>query len=127
MGKGVCGWRSFQAGSRRWTGAGSAIERLHGLRAEDLRRLYDQGDPKAIDAFRGLVARCGRLLANLATLIDPDLIVVGGGLSQLGPWFLDPLQQEVRTQAYSLAREVPLVSARWGEEAGVRGLLELRR
>ena len=105
--------------------AGSAVERLFGIRAEDLKRLYDEGDPRAQEAFQHLVARCGRLCANIATVVDPDLIVVGGGLSQLGPWFLDSLQAQIRTQAYSLSKDVPLVPAHWGDEAGVRGVLGL--
>ena len=105
--------------------AGSAVERLFGIRAEDLRTLHNQGDPRAQEAFQHLVTRCGRLMANVATLVDPDIIVIGGGLSQLGPWLLDALQVQIRAQAYSLSREVKLVPARWGDEAGVRGVLGL--
>jgi len=108
-----------------WRGAGPALERLFGVPAETLRRRFDEGDPQALLAFEHLVTVCGRLLANVGTLIDPELIVIGGGLAQLGPWLLDALQERVRTEAYSLARSVRLVPARWSTEAGVRGLLSL--
>lgn len=105
--------------------SGSALLSRYGIKAEHLRARCDAGEATALEAFDLLVTRVGRLLANLATLIDPDLIVVGGGLSQLGPWFLDPLAQTVRSEAYSLASQTPLVAARWSDDAGVRGLLDL--
>ena len=127
--RGVAGeWgemRDDQGQTVEKSAAGSAVQRLFGIRAEDLHWLHDQGDSRAQEAFQHLVSRCGRLLANVATLIDPDLIVVGGGLSQLGSWFLDRLQEEIRAQAYSISRETKLVPARWGDEAGVRGVLGL--
>jgi len=104
--------------------AGSVVSRKFGFPAEELRQRYDAGEPRAVEAFDHLVSRAGRLVGNMATIIDPDLIVVGGGLSQLGPWFLGALQERVRAEAYSLARQVPLVPAHWAGEAGVRGVLE---
>jgi predicted NBD/HSP70 family sugar kinase len=105
--------------------SGSALAARFGLRAEDLRSRCEAQDPRALEAYEFLIARAGRLLANLATLVDPDLIVVGGGLSKLGPWFLDPLAERIRLEAYSLASQTPLVPAYWSEDAGIRGLLGL--
>jgi glucokinase len=105
--------------------SGSGLTRNFGIRPEDLRALWEQGDVNARRAFDDLVRHAGRLLANLATLLDPERIVVGGGLSQLGPWFLDHLSQQVAATAYSLAKETPLVLARWADDAGLRGLLAM--
>lgn len=106
-------------------GGGLGLSRLFGFPAEELRSRFDKGDPRAAEAYHHLVAITGRLLANLATLIDPEVVVVGGGLSRLGPWYLDALQDWVRDEAYSLAKGVPLVPAHWSGEAGVRGMLAL--
>jgi len=105
--------------------SGSGLLRQYGIRAEELRALWNQGDGNARRAFDDLVEHAGRLLANLATLLDPERIVVGGGLSQLGPWFLDRLSAKVVESAYSLAKRTPLVPARWADDAGLRGLLAL--
>lgn len=117
--------RDETGGTHERNASGSALLAKFGMRAEDLRGRYEQGEPRALEAFHHLASRIGRLLANVAPLIDPDLIVVGGGLSQLGPWLLDPLAQTIRVEAHSLAAETPLVTARWSEDAGVRGLLDL--
>jgi glucokinase len=105
--------------------SGSGVTRNFGVRPEELHALWDLGDANARQAFDDLVAHAGRLLANLATLLDPERIVVGGGLSALGPWLLDRLSHEVASSAYSLAKRTPLVAARWSEDAGLRGLLAL--
>ena len=117
--------RDETGGTNERRASGSALAAQFGLRAEDLRSLCEAGDPRALEAYTLLVTRIGRLLANLATLVDPDLIVVGGGLSKLGPWFLDPLADTIRRESYSLASQTPLEAAHWSEDAGVRGLLDL--
>lgn len=106
-------------------GGGRGFAQRFGFPTEELKARFDAGEPLALEAYQHLVSITGRLLANVATLLDPDLIVVGGGLSRLGPWYLDALQDRIRQEAYSLARQVPLVPARWGGEAGVRGMLAL--
>lgn len=106
-------------------GGGLGFQKRWGFGSEDLRTRFDNGDEIARQAFGSLVSYTGRLLANLATLVDPEVIIVGGGLARLGPWFLEALQARISAEAYSLAREVPLVPARWAGEAGVRGLLGL--
>lgn len=107
--------------------AGPAVERLFGIRTEELRGRWEAGDPAARKAFDHLVGNLGLLLANLTTLLDPGLIVVGGGVANLGRFLLDPLEEEVRRQAYSLSRQVRLVQAYWMGEAGVRGMMALTR
>jgi len=107
--------------------AGPALPRLFGVNPEDLRARFEAGDPVARDAFDHLVTRLGLVLANLATVLDPGLIIMGGGVSQMGSFLLEPLEQEIRRQAYSLSRGVRLVQSRWMGEAGVRGIAALTR
>lgn len=124
-----------ELGETRWpdgetaetSAAGPALPRLFGVRPEELQARCEAGDPAARAAFDHLVRRLGLLLANLTTVLDPGLIVLGGGVSQLGAFLLEPLEQEVRRQAYSLSRGVRLVQSRWMGEAGVRGIAALTR
>lgn len=122
-----------ELGETRWPGAGTAEQQVSGtalvsrfgIRAEELEDRCLRGDPDARKAFGCLVDDLGLLLANLCSLIDPGLIVVGGGVAHLGRFLLDPLEAEVRRQAYSLSKQVRLVQARWMGEAGVRGMMAL--
>lgn len=122
-----------ELGETRWPGggtaeqeaSGTALRQRFGLGAEELESRWHQGDPVAREALGHLVSRLGLLLGNLCTLVDPGLIVVGGGVANLGAFLLHPLEEEVRRQAYSLSREVSLVQSRWMGQAGVRGMMAL--
>jgi len=58
--------------------------------------------------------------------LDPDVMVVGGGVAQLMSSFFDRILAEI--PAWSInprAREVPLVMARYGADAGIAGAAAL--
>jgi fructokinase len=64
--------------------------------------------------------RTARALATVINLLDPDVIVLGGGMSNV-----DEIYREVprRWGDYVFGREVltPLLKNRWGDSSGVRG------
>ena len=68
-------------------------------------------------------------LAGLANVLDPELIVIGGGLVELGPLLFDPLHaafmRHVEGAAYR--PEIPIVPAQLGERAGAVGAAVLAR
>jgi len=68
-------------------------------------------------------------LAGLANVLDPELIVIGGGLVELGPLLFDPLHasflRHVEGAAYR--PKIPIVPARLGERAGAVGAAVLAR
>jgi fructokinase len=78
------------------------------------------GDGPARDALSRYVDRLARALASIINVIDPDVIVLGGGLSNISE-----LYDEVppRWAAYVFSDEVHtrLVPARHGDSSGVRG------
>ena len=61
-------------------------------------------------------------MANLVNIFNPDLIVVGGGVSQMGGMLLKPVRKVVKDRAFRLpARTVRIVRARLGSHAGIIG------
>jgi glucokinase len=61
-------------------------------------------------------------LISLTNAFDPRMIVVGGGVSDLGELLLQPAREAVRTAAMSPGREkVEIVRAKLGNEAGLVG------
>jgi glucokinase len=71
----------------------------------------DARDPVALDLVDGAVSALGVALADAVTLLDLDLMVVGGGLAdRLGPAFVGRIEQSAREQIFahgSIARVVP--------------------
>ncbi len=82
------------------------------------------GESAAVEAMARYVDRMARALASVINVIDPDVIVLGGGLSNI-----DALYRDVpaRLAAYVFSDEVHtrLVKARHGDSSGVRGAARL--
>jgi len=84
----------------------------------------DPGGPAA-----RVVTRTGECLgfglAGLANALDPDLIVIGGGLAALGDALLDPARRILRRYALPGPARCPVVPAALGAEAAVVGAAAL--
>jgi predicted NBD/HSP70 family sugar kinase len=66
----------------------------------------DRGDPAAAAIVARLTERLGRGVANVATVLDPDLLVLGGGIANAGAALLDPIERAVRAAVPSPPRVV---------------------
>jgi glucokinase len=91
-----------------------------------------QGDELAA----GVVAEAGRhlgtALASLANIFDPDVFVIGGGVSAVGDLLLGPARQELHSRALPPMNRAPVKLAELGPDAGMIGaaamaLIELDR
>jgi fructokinase len=78
------------------------------------------GDPLAAAALRRYVQRMAKALASVINVLDPDVIVVGGGLSNI-----DHIYRSVpglwAPYIFSDVARTPLLKARYGDSSGVRG------
>jgi len=79
------------------------------------------GDPAAEASLLRLEDRIGRALASVVNLLDPDVIVLGGGLSNLDRLYanLPPLIEQHLFGGGKLA--TPVLKAKHGDASGVRG------
>lgn len=106
--------------------SGPSIERLFGIPATALAALLEKGDPGAEKALEFLTNGLGIFLANVTTLLNPEIIVIGGGVSSLGETLLAPVRRIVSEYAFSIsARQVKIVRAGLGTESGAFGAAEL--
>lgn len=107
--------------------AGPALKRLFGIAPEHIPALLKAGDRRAIAAQGHLTRLVGIWLANTATLLNPDIIVIGGGLANLGPCFFTPVRRYIKQYAFNESAKVKVVKAALGDRSGVVGALELCR
>jgi fructokinase len=77
------------------------------------------GDPACAATLRRHEERLGRALAHVVNLVDPDVIVLGGGLSQLEHLY-ESVPAAIAAHAYAGASP-PVVRAMHGDASGVRG------
>ncbi|MFC0687629.1 ROK family protein [Novosphingobium clariflavum] len=78
------------------------------------------GDPEARMALERYRDRLARGLSVVANLLDPDAIVLGGGMSNVAPIY-EGLAETIRQRTFSGAWTGKVVQARWGDSSGVRG------
>ena len=80
------------------------------------------GDEQAIDAIRVIGERLGVGIANVMNLFDPDLVVIGGGVSTAGDLLTGPAEEAARRLALpGVGTQTRIRLARHGVNAGVRG------
>jgi predicted NBD/HSP70 family sugar kinase len=97
----------------------------HELSAEDLAIAAAAGDRVPGGALRDAGRRIGRVLAQLANFINPDLIVVGGIFLPAGEVLLGPLREEVLGGAIAGASGVKVVASELGGAGSIRAVLAI--
>lgn len=93
------------------------------VRGEHVTRAALEGDEPALDIMRQLAWWFAVGLANLVDILDPEMVVVGGGLASVGELLLEPARHAFRSLVLAPDHrpEVPIVAARFGPEAGAIG------
>lgn len=92
----------------------------------ELVRRARRGDAAARGLLRGAGEDLGRALANLVSVLNPQLIVLSGGAAAAGDWFLGPARRELRRWAQPLAaKQVRVVRSRLGPDAALLGVARL--
>ncbi|MGH3544868.1 MAG: ROK family protein [Mycobacteriales bacterium] len=95
-----------------------------GVTARDVDEAARQGDAFASEILGEAGSLVGRAVAIIGLLLDPDAVIVGGGVAQAGDAFWLPLRAAARTQAFHSTDVLP---ARLGADSALRGALELAR
>lgn len=78
------------------------------------------GDAEAVATFDRYISRLARALAQVVNLLDPDIIVLGGGMSRIGALY-DRLPGEIAKWVSSDHFSTPIRPALHGDSSGVRG------
>lgn len=90
------------------------------LQAHEIVRLAETGDAAALNAMLRYEDRMARGLAHIINILDPDVIVLGGGLSRI-----ERLYQNIPAQwgqyVFSDTVRTRLLPPRFGDSSGVRG------
>ncbi|WP_237749431.1 ROK family protein [Streptomyces sp. SS] len=88
--------------------------------AAEVAAMLVQGDPDARAVWDRAVEALAAALATAATLLAPEVVVVGGGLAESGSLLLDPLRAAL-ARRLSFQRRPDLVRAALGDRAGCLG------
>lgn len=78
------------------------------------------GEPDAVANLDRFIDRVGRALASMCNLLDPNVIVLGGGMSNVDELYAR-LPEVVKRYAFTDVFTTPIVKAKYGDSSGVRG------
>jgi len=81
---------------------------------------YRAGEARAAAFMREFFRDFGRALANLINVLDPDIVVLGGGVSNIDELYTEGVRQ-VGAHVFSDSLETPIVRHALGDSAGVIG------
>ena len=87
-----------------------------------------KGDRIASDVLDQTIEYLAHWLGNIIDLLEPDIIVFGGGVGKMLKQFLEKISERLRGCCENQrACEIPIVPARFGENAGIAGAAALCR
>ena len=99
-------------------GSGTALGRMAGENAADVSARALEGDAGAAVTFRKAADALAVGVFNLVHLFSPQVVVIGGGMSQAGDLLLDPVREMLGRRTGS---SVSVVRAATGDDAGLKG------
>jgi len=92
------------------------------MTSEHVARAYAEGDVVAREILLETVAVLTPWLGNIVDLLDPDVLVVGGGVSGMLRPFFDDIKRALPGWCVNpRASEIPLLMAHYGADAGIAG------
>lgn len=109
-------------------GEESLIQKLAGDRppkAEHVFQAQKQGDKLAQEIIHRAMFYLGIGVANIANTINPERIVIGGGVAHAGEALFGPVREGVKQFGFGPATKTPIVPAALGGDAGVVGAAAL--
>lgn len=90
---------------------------------------FKKGDQAAIEVVEEYIEILSIGLANVVNALQPEVIVIGGGISHQGQWLMDALQIKVDQQVFGRfgSKQTSIRVARLGNDAGIIGAALLGR
>jgi glucokinase len=95
---------------------------LEQVRSEHVGQAFREGDAVATEVLAKTAHLLTVWLGNIVDLLEPDVMVVGGGVAEMMSPFFATISRDLRHWAINRrAGEIPLVMARYGADAGIAG------
>ena len=96
------------------------------LKSQQIMELVEKGDADATQAYNLLVDQMARSFAAVTNILDPHVIVCGGGLSNIDRLYPD-ISKVITQYIFADKPQVNIRKAKFGDSSGVRGAAWLSR
>ena len=103
----------------------SSLRNVEKLTAKDVFDAAAAGDAVAQRVLEQVYAYMGEFIANICIVLNPEQVVIGGGVSKAGEPLLAGIQRHFDKYVYHASRDVEFKLAALGNDAGVYGAFKL--
>ena len=103
----------------------STLRELQNITAKDVLDAFKAGDAVAVRIMEYVGDLLGGAIAGFTTVVDPEAIVIGGGVSKAGQPLIDCIEKYYQRYAFSSCKETPIVLATLGNDAGICGAAKM--
>lgn len=103
----------------------SCLRELEQIQCKDVFDAGAAGDEAALEILEQVYELLGRFLANVCCVVDPKVIVLGGGVSKAGQMLIDGATKYFHKYAFHACRATRIVPASLGNDAGAYGAFKL--
>lgn len=106
----------------------SRLAWLHGMGNMTCKEIFDAGkagDSKALDVLDEYYEYLGEFLGSLCSVVDPEIVVLGGGVSKAGQVLIDGVVPRFHKYVFHAAEDVKFALASLGNDAGAYGAFKL--
>ncbi len=103
----------------------SVLRILTTVSAKDIFDAGKSGDALALEILAQYYRYMGRFLGSLCSAVDPEVVVLGGGVSKAGDVLLQGLEPEFKKNVFHAASDVKFSLASLGNDAGAYGAFKL--
>src|SRR5699024_5077789 len=94
--------------------------------SKEVYELAVQGDRDCIDLLQQTGGTIGIGLVNLIHILNPEMIIIGGGVSKAEKFILKPIQETIKQRGLTKeAKETPVVISEVGDNATILGSVAL--
>ena len=99
----------------------SILRQYAPLTAKDVLDAAKAGDALACRVAEQMMQALGRAAAYIACVMNPDVFVIGGGVSRAGEYLTEGIRRYYQQYAFHASAETPFVLASLGNDAGMTG------
>ena len=103
----------------------TTLRKIEPLTAKDIFDEAKAGDEVAKELVDELGEILGSALSNLACVVNPEAIVIGGGVSKAGDILIDTIQEHFKETSFHALKETRFELATLGNDAGIYGCMAM--
>lgn len=103
----------------------TTLRNIEPLTAKDIFDQAKAGDTIALELVEELGKVLGTALAGIACVVDPEIFVIGGGVSRAGDILIDVTQKYYKERTFHVCKDAEFALASLGNDAGMYGCVQM--